>query len=1225
MGPDLATRFSLTQSLAESATRLSEVCDALSAKRRVDVSGLPAGATALLLHRAQRAQGVPVLVVAPDNESAAHLAADLRFWNGDSAEVSSPSVLLYPANDTTPFVEVASDRRAAMDRLSVLFHLAQGLPCSFVVTSASALSRRVPPRASVQRRSLCIKAESEQDREQLIATLVEGGYLRVPVVEDPGSFAVRGSLLDVFCPHAKQPARIELDGDLVFSIHAFDPENQRTAEGLSELWIHPAREAMLGSDELTRARDRLSDLCDEHHVPTSKRRQLVDEVVSGRSVLGIDGFLPAFYPALDSIFDYLPEDFLAAVIDPTAAGHALDAEMDQAMRDRSARLASKAPAFSLSDHYVLEETLLERLSANKLVVVHKLAMAGAPGVDEADGLGRLDAVDSDAVLTIGSDDLSGLRNELKASRSAGGMRGENATQQPLTPLVTRVQGWLSEGLRVLLTARTSTQAARLIDLLQAYKLPLIKEALPFEPRLLDERFDGRARVVVGRLADGFVLPAEALACITEEEIFGARGHRRARGKPKDKKRAFLEDLRELSIGDYVVHVDHGIGRYLGLERKTVPISRYEEMQGMRPVSVEVLIVEYADQNKLFLPVTRLNQIEKLGSADASKVKLDRLGGQSFAKTKARVRGEVRKLADDLLALYASRATRERPAIASVGAMEREFEAAFAFEETPDQARAIEEVLGDLTRDTPMDRLVCGDVGFGKTEVAMRAAFRVAMSGRQVAVLCPTTVLAQQHYLNFKDRFRDYPVRVEVLSRFVSKADQTTIVGELKAGTCDIVIGTHRLLSKDVHFARLGLLVVDEEQRFGVAHKERIKKLREEVDVLTLSATPIPRTLQLAIGGMRDLSLITTPPVDRRAIRTIVTRWDDHIVREAIRRELSRGGQAFLIYNRIEGLYERAARLQELVPEARIATAHGRLKEATLEQVMTDFVDGRYDVLCATAIVENGLDIPRANTILIDRADTFGLSQLYQLRGRVGRSRERAYCYLIAPPPSQMTDEARSRIEALERFTQLGSGFQVASLDMELRGAGDLLGAEQHGTVAAVGFELFVRMLEEAVAELRGMPVEQSIDPEVNLDIVHHIPDDYISDVGVRLSFYKRLASAEDEGAVTELGAEMEDRFGPAPEPVRQLVRAMALKPLLRSLRVLGCEAHGNRVTLHFRNDAPLDPQKLTLLVSRSPNWQLTPDLRLTRRLPPDDVGQRGNSRDSIDNVRQLLAELPLQP
>ncbi len=526
------------------------------------------------------------------------------------------------------------------------------------------------------------------------------------------------------------------------------------------------------------------------------------------------------------------------------------------------------------------------------------------------------------------------------------------------------------------------------------------------------------------------------------------------------------------------------------------------------------------------------------------------------------------------------------------------------------------MLEDLAQAEPMDRLVCGDVGFGKTEVAMRAAFRVAMAGRQVALLCPTTVLAQQHFMTFRDRLREWPLRIEVLSRFVDRKEQTRVLGELKEGKVDVVVGTHRLLSKDVHFHDLGLLVVDEEQRFGVTHKERIKQLRTEVDVLTLSATPIPRTLQMAIGGLRNLSLITTPPVDRRAVRTYVTRWDDHVIHEAIAREVGRGGQVFFVHNRIEGLYERAQRLQQLVPSARIAVAHGQMKEGALERVMTDFVEGRYDVLCSTAIIESGLDIPRANTILIDRADIFGLAQLYQLRGRVGRARERAFCYLITPPPSQLSDEARYRIEALERFTELGSGFHIASLDMELRGAGDLLGAEQSGNVALVGFDLFVHMLEDAVAQLRGEPVVHEIDPELTLDVEHYLPDDYIEDVGLRLSFYKRFAMAEDESAVQEIADEMEDRFGPPPPPALRLVRAMELKPALRELRALGCEATGERVALHLGPDTPLDPAKVMARVTapRSP-WKLTPDMKLTRRFESDA------ERDAIDRVREVLATL----
>ncbi|MBC7173396.1 MAG: DEAD/DEAH box helicase, partial [Polyangiaceae bacterium] len=508
---------------------------------------------------------------------------------------------------------------------------------------------------------------------------------------------------------------------------------------------------------------------------------------------------------------------------------------------------------------------------------------------------------------------------------------------------------------------------------------------------------------IGTLSDGFVLATEGLCFITEEEIFGTRSHRprqKKKGSNQNKLRAALEDLRELEIGDYVVHADHGVGRYLGLERKAIGQSALEKLRGDRPAMVEVLVVEYGSGDRLFLPVTRLGLIQKFASQDGHKPKLDKLGGSTFAKKKKTVDKAVRQMAEELLKLYAERGAAKRDPIPPADRTYAEFEASFPFDETPDQARAIEDVLEDLDGTQPMDRLICGDVGFGKTEVALRAAFRVAMAGRQVAVLCPTTVLAQQHFRNFEQRFADYPIEIRPMSRFVDSADQAKTIAALKEGKVDVVIGTHRLLSKDVHFHDLGLLIVDEEQRFGVTHKERIKKLRTQVDVLTLSATPIPRTLQLAIGGLRDLSLITTAPVDRRAVRTLATRWDDHTIAEAIRRELTRGGQTFFVYNRIEGLYERAQRLQELVPEARIAVGHGQMKETTLEQTMTDFVEGHYDVLCSTAIIESGLDIPRANTMIIDRADMFGLSQLYQLRGRVGRSRERAYCYLVTPPPSQ---------------------------------------------------------------------------------------------------------------------------------------------------------------------------------------------------------------------------------
>jgi transcription-repair coupling factor (superfamily II helicase) len=713
-------------------------------------------------------------------------------------------------------------------------------------------------------------------------------------------------------------------------------------------------------------------------------------------------------------------------------------------------------------------------------------------------------------------------------------------------------------------------------------------------------------------------------------VFGTRAKRKMRreGSARDASRPFLEDLRALSVGDLVVHTEHGVGKYLGLEHRDLLGPAIVDPDGklhQPKTRVDLIVVEYGGGDRLYLPVHRLNQLQKWVSGEggeAPKAKLDRLGGSTFAKKKAAVAKAVRQMADELLRLYAERQALPGEALPEPDDEYRAFEATFPFEETPDQQKAIEDVLRDLHTPRPMDRLVCGDVGFGKTEVAIRAAFLAAAAGRQVAVLCPTTVLAQQHFHTFAQRLDGYPFNVAALSRFQDTKEQNDVIKRLREGKLDVVVGTHRLLSKDVHFKNLGLLVVDEEQRFGVTHKERIKQLKTKVHVLTLTATPIPRTLQMAVSGMRDLSLITTPPVDRRAIRTVVTRYDESVIREAVNREMSRGGQVFYVYNRVGaeggGIYEKAQKVQELVPRARIGVAHGQMGEKALEQAMLDFVEGRFDVLCATSIIESGLDIPRANTILIDRADLFGLAQLYQLRGRVGRSKERAYCYLIVPPPAAMSEEARSRIEALEKHTELGAGFKIAALDLEIRGAGDLLGAEQSGNVASVGFEMFCAMLDDAVHELRGDAAAydaHDLDPDLSLDVEAFLPDDYVSDVGVRLSLYKRFAGASSEDWVDDLAAEMEDRFGPPPESAARFVRLMRLKCELRALRVLGLEATRERVTLHFRNDTPIDADKVMKAVAKKNSpWKLAPDMRLTRRSDADHA-------DGLAAAESLVSEI----
>ncbi len=1174
---------------------------------KLDVAGVRGSAGSLIAAAVARS-GRRVVFVTEDLDSARRAADDIGFFVrgafDDSAEdTGEGDVLVFAAAESSPYADVSPDRLAGMSRMATLSHLAQGRPWRVLIVPAPALARKVVPRKELAKRTDRIVADSEIDRDALVRALSESGYLRVPLVEDPGSFAVRGGLLDVWPPSSESPVRVELYGELVLALKSFDPIEQKTrkdAPDLTELWLPPAREAILDERTAARARSRVTQLAEAIDWPTTKTRALVDDVVNGRSFFGAEGFLPAYYEDLDPLLAYVERQALVVLDDPPAVTRALREEIVRAEED-GAQKGALGPAFLPQAFYASEDAVAAELSLRGVVALHRTPVVGrAEG-----GMSVFESVPSDdSSLDVASRDHEDMALAVKAARST---RGKNAG---LSPLVRRIVHWRDHGMRVFVTARVQTQAERIVTLLRHQDIACAARLGRFSPAWLEDTSrQGEVQVVVGPLRRGTVLPADGLVLVTEEEIFGARGHRRReKTKSRDPARPFLEDLRSLSPGDYVVHGEHGIGRYQGLVHRHVA-----------GVTVDLIAIEYGGGDKLYLPVWRLNQLEKYVGGESAHPKLDKLGGSTFARTKARVGREVRKMADELLRLYAERQALVGEALAPADDDYRAFEATFPFDETGDQARAIDDVNRDLESPRPMDRLVCGDVGFGKTEVALRAAFRVAMAGKQVAILCPTTVLAQQHFRTFETRMAGYPLTIRALSRFQSKKEQAEASIGLKDGKVDVVVGTHRLLSKDVLFRHLGLLVVDEEQRFGVAHKERIKQLRAEVDVLTLTATPIPRTLQMAVTGMRDLSLITTAPLDRRAVRTIVTRWDDQVVREAVIRELSRGGQCFYVYNRIDHLYEKAHRLQELVPSARIAVAHGQMSETALEEAMLDFVDGRYDVLVSTAIVESGLDIPRANTMIIDRADLFGLAQLYQLRGRVGRSKERAYCYLVVPPPNAMNDEARSRIDALERHTALGSGFQIASLDLEMRGAGDLLGGEQSGNVASVGFDMFCRMLDEAVHEMRGEEVTHDVDPELSFDVEALLPEEYVTDVGIRLSLYKRLASAADEAHVAEIAAEMEDRFGAPPEQARRLVKLMALKTELRRLRALGCEANTRVVKLYLRDDTPLDPAKVTALIRTSRGaWKLTPDMSLSRRFDPEG---KGHGDDGLANAETALAEL----
>ncbi len=1190
--------------LTSSTLTLRKLARLRQSSKRLDLTGMPLGALAFTATHFQEALGIPSVLIVPSLDEAQRLVDSLTFFSKDpvsSGSNKTSGALLFPPLDNSPYAEVAPDRRALMDRMSVLATFATEQRWSHLVVPIQAILRKVPPCEDIRDAAQVLSVADIVDRDELVGQLTLAGYLRVPLVEDPGSLAVRGHLLDLYPPGAALPVRVEFDDELVVSIREFDPDTQRVAREVERILCGPVRDVLFTEAHIERATQRIRARADEALTPSRVTRRIVDELSAKHYAIGVEQYLPAFYPHLYSLLSYCGGASVT-VLDPIACHRVVSEELAKAENDYAAKVDKQRPSFPVDQHFLTESELQEQLLERDLTVIHRNVVSGS---EARRGWDRLERTTGD-VLELGGEDQSALASALSTERKHA--------NSSFDPLAKRISAWRGHGLRIVLGARSQTQAERIISVLKAIKVPVSPHPTEFEA---DARSQGQVQVAVGSLREGFVLPAEGLTFVSEEDLLGTRGAARA-SKPREQKtlNSFLQDLRELQVDDYVVHAVHGIGRYVGLEQKTLPQSRLDVMNGVPPVHVEVLVVEYAGGDRLFLPITRLNQIQKFSGAELSKVRIDRLGGKSFSTKKAKVQKAVRQMADSLLKLYAERSSVSREPLEPVGEAFHAFEAAFPYEETHDQARAIDDVMADLETEKPMDRLVCGDVGFGKTEVALRAAFRVAMSGRQVAVLAPTTVLAQQHFHTFSSRLSGYPLDVRVLSRFVDRKEQTHVLQRVKDGTSDVLIGTHRILSRDVRFKNLGLLVVDEEQRFGVAHKERIKQLRAQVDVLTLSATPIPRTLQLAVGGLRNLSLITTPPVDRRATRTYVCQWDEELLAEAVRRELSRGGQLFFVHNRIEGLYEQANKLQAIVPEARLAIAHGQMKEGQLERVMTDFIEGQYEVLCCTAIIESGLDIPRANTILIDRADMFGLSQLYQLRGRVGRGGERAFCYLIAPPLSTVTDEARARIEALERFTELGSGFQVATLDMELRGAGDLLGANQSGHVASVGFDLFVSMLEEAVASLRGEVRTEAIDPEVQADVEHFLPEHYVEDVGLRLTLYKRFSEAADAAEIEDIAGEMEERFGHPPNEARQFVRVVSLKPKLRELRIVGCDATEGRTVFHLPQDTRLDPQKtLALVGSDRSRWQLTPAMKLIYRHDDESTG------DAIERAHAVTDKL----
>jgi transcription-repair coupling factor (superfamily II helicase) len=1151
-----------------------------SGRRRV--SGLSVTARALYLPLMARAAKQPVIVVVADNKAAEALEPTLRAGCELTGAIDPARVARLPAHDVLPFENLSPHPDVQEQRAAALFKLATG-EVSILIAPVEAAALKLFGRDYYASLAVTLKRGDEIDVETLTAHLASVGYTRMDLVEMPGQFTRRGGILDIYSPEADRPVRIEFFGDEIDTIRKFDPETQRSQSGLDETQLLPLTETPVTEHLLAAVHARLSRQRVE-----GEDEEMAAEAAAAGGVSVFPGweFFSCVAGADSTLLKLLPKCVLF-VEEPAMVRNQIDRWWNK-VEQRHER-SGIGSLIRPEDIYLRPEVLQATLESH-------------PGLD-LDQLGVVDVLDQDTTL----------------GEIAFNTRPTHRFHGSIPALTAQLRALIDAEQRIVLAAPNQGDVERLATVLREYQIPYRLGSRFFHPggeTVMDEASymagDLRVPVIVRtHFSAGVSFPDDNLI------LFGANdlsddADVAARPEPtRSKTAAFVSDFRDLAISDYVVHVEHGIAQYQGLK---------EIVQD--GLSIEFMILEFAEQAKLYVPLTRLDLIQKYRSTDAGPAPvLNRLGSQQWTKTKARVRKAMQDMAGELLKLYAERHTAQGTAFSPDNEFQREFEDSFEYRETDDQVTAISAIKHDMESTTPMDRLLCGDVGYGKTEVAMRAAFKAVQDGKQVAVLTPTTVLSFQHFETFKRRFAQFPINIEMISRFRSAKEQKLIVEQVETGKVDILIGTHRLLSKDIKFQDLGLLVVDEEQRFGVRHKERLKQMRKEIDVLAMSATPIPRTLHMSLVGLRDMSVIETPPKDRMAIQTVVAKFDEKIVRSAVEVELERGGQVYFVHNRVESIYEIAARIQELVPSARVAVGHGQMGESDLERVMLAFMRHEYDVLVATTIIENGLDIPLANTILINRADRHGLSELYQLRGRVGRSNRRAYAYLLIPPEQELTEIARRRLAALKEFSDLGAGFKIAALDLELRGAGNMLGGEQSGHIEAVGFELYTSMLEAAVKEMKGESSEERPATQLNLGIPLRIDESYVAEENQRLRLYKKVAGANSEAALAELRAEMEDRYGAPPDATVYLLEAAALRLECERIGIAQVDRKRAEVQIRFTENAAVDPQHLMRMVARNAKRgaQFTPQGLLKFPL----VATR--SDEVLLEIHELLANLAQAP
>lgn len=1126
----------------------------------VTFSGLAAGSAAYAVSRVYAARRTPLLVILPDEKAARRFHGDVSFFLGADRQ----ALYLFPGYNIQPYRFVAYHSETAASRIQVLYRLLESPFPPIVVTCVEAVLKRVIPKTELRRYAELVMVDEEIDREGLIRKLAAGGYTRSLIVEEPGDFSVRGGILDIYTPLYPDPLRIEFFGDTVDSIRFFSAATQRKIGTVEEAVILPAREAVLQSSEMDDVINRIRLQGAELDLPVGSTRGIVEQIRQQHSVGNIESLLPLIYPDLDALTDYLPERSLMVAVEPSDLASAAERTSALARRHFEAALEEKRLCVSPERLYGSWDEFKGRQQVLSLLEIRLLSVSTPHS-------GGVQPTAYHFTVTDHAD--------LAVRMQTPGPDGRS-----LRPLADWIESRLRRKTTVYVVCGDRTRREQLVELLSGYGI-----SATYHKKWPGSGQKTEVILCDGRLSAGFLWSAECIALITEAEIFGAwrrRNRRRSRKHGRD-----LLTFGDLKVNDLVVHDEHGIGQYDGLTR-----IRIEGVEG------EFLTLTYRHSDKLYLPVDRMGLIQKYMGVDDHEPPLDKMGGKSWDKVKARVKKSAEKIAGELLRLYAARKASPGHAYQEINAFAGEFEAGFPYEETRGQLKAIDDVIEDMKRQTPMDRLVCGDVGYGKTEVALRAAFMAVNNGKQVAVLVPTTVLAEQHFETFSGRFSPLPVTVACLSRFRPAREQRKIVSGLTEGKVDIVIGTHRLLQKDIVFKDLGLIVVDEEQRFGVRHKEKLKKLRSTVDVLALTATPIPRTLHLSMMGVRDISLIATPPEYRRSIITYVCEYDEGIVKEAVRRELDRNGQVFFVHNHIQSIDRVSDRLRQLVPDARIGVAHGRMDEDSLETVMLQFHAGEIDVLVCTTIIESGLDISLANTILVNRADRFGLSQIYQLRGRVGRSEEQAYAFLFIPKESALTDDAKKRLKVLMEHSDLGAGFQIAMSDLKIRGGGTILGASQSGHIAAVGYDMFLKLMEEAISELKGEPPQAQLEPEISVPFSALLPDDYIPDIDQRMTLYRRMSTVRELKELTDLKAELSDRYGPAPETVNHLLLKMGLRVLSVKAGVQRLDLAEGRLNLSFSQAHQKRPEAVVKLITRNPDrFRMSPDQSLFVRLEKTGV------------------------